>query len=102
MIRRPPRSARTDTLFPFTSLLRSPGRWELTRSRPGCGGISALHVRDGQILALSDTGTVSRVRVKGGAVSDVRFQTLPSGPGTGAGKSDRDTEALAKIGRAHV
>src|SRR3546814_14479958 len=26
MIRRPPRSTRTDTLFPFTTLFRSPGR----------------------------------------------------------------------------
>src|SRR3546814_2531720 len=27
MIRRPPRSTRTDTLFPYTTLFRSPGRW---------------------------------------------------------------------------
>src|SRR3546814_12480871 len=26
MIRRPPRSTRTDTLFPYTTLFRSPGR----------------------------------------------------------------------------
>src|SRR3546814_7441238 len=31
MIRRPPRSTRTDTLFPYTTLFRSPGRW------PGAG-----------------------------------------------------------------
>src|SRR3546814_19235204 len=28
MIRRPPRSTRTDTLFPYTTLFRSPGRGE--------------------------------------------------------------------------
>src|SRR3546814_5424885 len=28
MIRRPPRSTRTDTLFPYTTLFRSPGRHE--------------------------------------------------------------------------
>src|SRR3546814_3804110 len=34
MIRRPPRSTRTDTLFPYTTLFRSGGgRW--TASRPG-------------------------------------------------------------------
>src|SRR3546814_3425711 len=27
MIRRPPRSTRTDTLFPYTTLFRSAGRW---------------------------------------------------------------------------
>src|SRR3546814_4955422 len=27
MIRRPPRSTRTDTLFPYTTLFRSSGRW---------------------------------------------------------------------------
>src|SRR3546814_781055 len=27
MIRRPPRSTRTDTLFPYTTLFRSLGRW---------------------------------------------------------------------------
>src|SRR3546814_10880970 len=27
MIRRPPRSTRTDTLFPYTTLFRSPGEW---------------------------------------------------------------------------
>src|SRR3546814_3410280 len=35
MIRRPPRSTRTDTLFPYTTLFRSSGcfRW------PGCGSL---------------------------------------------------------------
>src|SRR3546814_5189399 len=31
MIRRPPRSTRTDTLFPYTTLFRSPGRSGLER-----------------------------------------------------------------------
>src|SRR3546814_7783624 len=39
MIRRPPRSTRTDTLLPYTTLFRSPGphgqRWKtIARSRP--------------------------------------------------------------------
>src|SRR3546814_7011252 len=34
MIRRPPRSTRTDTLFPYTTLFRSPA-WSC---RPGTGG----------------------------------------------------------------
>src|SRR3546814_19979462 len=32
MIRRPPRSTRTDTLFPYTTLFRSPRRGEMKRS----------------------------------------------------------------------
>src|SRR3546814_6054184 len=33
MIRRPPRSTRTDTLFPYTTLFRSQQRWILQRDR---------------------------------------------------------------------
>src|SRR3546814_18572979 len=39
MIRRPPRSTRTDTLFPDTTLFRSP---DLVSSRASCGGKSRL------------------------------------------------------------
>ena len=75
--------------------LRFLAGWELGSGRPDFGGISAIHVRDGHIIALSDAGTIIRFRMNGGAILDVRFQALPSGPGTGAGKTDRDTEALA-------
>src|SRR3546814_11696895 len=34
MIRRPTRSTRTDTLFPYTTLFRSPRLWELASERP--------------------------------------------------------------------
>src|SRR3546814_18128120 len=42
MIRRPPRSTRTDTLFPYTTLFRSRGLGDL---RPGAGR-RAAHRRD--------------------------------------------------------
>src|SRR3546814_2518546 len=35
MIRRPPRSTRTDTLFPYTTLFRSPPCWSGLRARSG-------------------------------------------------------------------
>src|SRR3546814_4948464 len=38
MIRRPPRSTRTDTLFPYTTLFRS----ELLRDRPETGWLQRL------------------------------------------------------------
>src|SRR3546814_11269438 len=31
MIRRPPRSTRTDTLFPYTTLCRSDGAWQVNQ-----------------------------------------------------------------------
>src|SRR3546814_5576669 len=37
MIRRPPRSTRTDTLFPYTTLFRSVGSVR-GRAKDGCGG----------------------------------------------------------------
>src|SRR3546814_15928609 len=46
MIRRPPRSTRTDTLFPYTTLFRSPGlidaNYTLGDAAPGVG-VLALH-----------------------------------------------------------
>src|SRR3546814_2609289 len=53
MIRRPPRSTRTDTLFPYTTLFRSPGRaraagcgpatttWSSSGTAAGCGRAAA-------------------------------------------------------------
>src|SRR3546814_11565431 len=53
MIRRPPRSTRTDTLFPYTTLFRSAGDMaECGKARAGVlagvalGGIERGHVRD--------------------------------------------------------
>src|SRR3546814_11197685 len=48
MIRRPPRSTRTDTLFPDTTLCRSHSRWSSRRSIGlGTGGISPPSVITG-------------------------------------------------------
>src|SRR3546814_14183699 len=44
MIRRPPRSTRTDTLFPYTTLFRSPRHYCLLAGRCDCSGsIGAVH-----------------------------------------------------------
>src|SRR3546814_8167291 len=39
MIRRPPRSTRTDTLFPYTTLFRSREQLQLPRSGGGSGSV---------------------------------------------------------------
>src|SRR3546814_19448522 len=50
MIRRPPRSTRTDTLFPYTTLVRSddklvPGRSDRLRRNGDAGAVSADRLR---------------------------------------------------------
>src|SRR3546814_2158680 len=50
MIRRPPRSTRTDTLFPYTTLFRS-GRRGVQRQCRGREGAQRLHRRDPRACA---------------------------------------------------
>src|SRR3546814_20601243 len=45
MIRRPPRSTRTDTLFPYTTLFRSPAKRH-RREQPGAMRAHADPIRD--------------------------------------------------------
>src|SRR3546814_5859800 len=54
MIRRPPRSTRTDTLFPYTTLFRSPDQRALYRDRER---------RDGLLLPLADFGECQHVEL---------------------------------------
>ncbi len=76
--------------------LRFLGGWELTSKRADFGGISALHVRNGNVLAVSDTGSVFRFMMRDdGRIAHARSTMLPAGPGTGAQKTDRDSESLA-------
>src|SRR3546814_10900987 len=63
MIRRPPRSTRTDTLFPYTTLFRSPARSLQGWAQPGA--FPAVHRAGG--------------RPAGRAVAE-RADRLPAGP----------------------
>src|SRR3546814_3519296 len=70
MIRRPPRSTRTDTLFPYTTLFRS-----LMQGRKG--------------LQVADIHSVEAGRA----------QPAPSGPGQGGGRSEEHTSELQSLMR---
>src|SRR3546814_7365985 len=51
MIRRPPRSTRTDTLFPYTTLFRSQGDRRILGQRAALGGPQGIGVRPGRLGA---------------------------------------------------
>src|SRR3546814_5529730 len=79
MIRRPPRSTRTDTLFPYTTLFRSPAR----ESAVEAAG------RDGR----ADAGWRCRVRDVSGASAGSKDTP------TGAARSEEHTSELQSLMR---
>src|SRR3546814_11418778 len=73
MIRRPPRSTRTDTLFPYTTLFRSrnPDRKE---GQEACGGEAGEDRRQGEVDSPAAAGSGSRPRPRaavGAALSGI-------------------------------
>src|SRR3546814_11593739 len=97
MIRRPPRSTRTDTLFPYTTLFRSarPGQtpvaWrdELRRALDRAGDHLSLY----QLTI--ERGTAFHTRHARGEI------VLPDEGGAGS-LYEATQEMLDEIGRAHV
>src|SRR3546814_1754084 len=84
MIRRPPRATRTDTLFPYTTLFRSPACCRATSAR-------------------ARATSPSRSAVPAGATA--RFSWLNGwlpGSARAAGLPDLPTATSREIGRAHV
>src|SRR3546814_18376174 len=105
MIRRPPRSTRTDTHFPYTTLFRSTLLARRELSRGAVGGALEVHVAQAALAALGHQHAVAVARhvaddLVGGDVDDLG--------------ADRDDDggvlaalavallAHAEIGRAHV
>ena len=72
------------------------GAWQLTSDDPRFGGVSALAIDGGQILALTDSGALIRFSPPGGRFGTARIGELPDGPGSGAFKRYRDSEALVR------
>ena len=69
------------------------GGWALASDNPRFGGISAMHVEGGRVIAVNDAGTLLRFPLPGSGPARVRIDSLPAGPA--AHKRDRDSEALA-------
>src|SRR3546814_9816836 len=68
MIRRPPRSTRTDTLFPYTTLFRSPARHQSRRRR------------DPDRAGLPDAGPAAQRRSPLPDAAEGRRRALGAGP----------------------
>lgn len=73
------------------------GGWEIESNDPRFGGISALHVEGGEVMALSDAGTLMRFRVSSD-VPDMEISPLSAGPGSADVKGDRDSESMVVEG----
>src|SRR3546814_6623558 len=89
MILRPPRSTRTDTLFPYTTLFRSPDRTGPPRHRP-YPGASGTYGERGTASRLQRCACRSRARSRRGAGGTRLFQLQ-----IGAGRSPAADHATA-------
>src|SRR3546814_14553042 len=100
MIRRPPRSTRTDTLFPYTTLFRSEFGKRLFLLRAG-GRLDAVEedLAEGVAQAAIVFGRIVAVaRGEFGGEQRRRHAVLVGGPD----RAIAAQEAGAQIGRAHV
>src|SRR3546814_2713409 len=89
MIRRPPRSTRTDTLFPYTTLFRSAAdRSRTAREGGGIAGSRHLPARAGAGKRRDPPGRLARL--------DVAQRTAAGGGESGAG-ADRSEEHTSEL-----
>ncbi len=71
----------------------------------GWGGFSSIALWQGRAILLSDSGNVASFAIRRGRVEGARGAILPSGPGVGWDRPDRDSESLTLdpvTGRAWV
>lgn len=74
------------------------GGWAIRSNDRRFGGISAMHVGGGEVVALSDAGSVIRFPLPGRGAPSADIFALPGGPGSAADKGTRDVEAMAVHG----
>src|SRR3546814_8184187 len=87
MIRRPPRSTRTDTLFPYTTLFRSSGTTRLSESR------AAPRPRPAALIRRSRRPCAGRVGQSVGRRPD----GPPRFPCPGSARADRSEEHTSEL-----
>ena len=75
--------------------LRFAGAWKVEIADPRFGGVSALAIDRGRLLALTDSGTVIVIS-RPGESGQALVHELPDGPGNPDFKHNRDSEALAR------
>src|SRR3546814_13995450 len=101
MIRRPPRSTRTDTLFPYTTLFRSADQFAAVPAVERIGGVFGDDHRAIVGMILVDRTQVER-HLRRGRRADRDRAPLPR-HGHAAVQMAADQPAyLGEIGRAHV
>lgn len=75
------------------------GAWQVISNDIRLGGISALHVEGGEMLAISDAGWRIRVRLpRGPAPVRAEIAMIGEGPGPPGDKWNRDVESLVVRG----
>jgi len=75
------------------------GGWTMSSPDDRLGGLSGLHVENGQAMAISDIGMIVTFPLPGGAPAPrLRFRPLEQGPGSGRRRITRDTEGLLVAG----
>lgn len=74
--------------------LRLVGAWALSGDDPRLGGVSAVEVVGGDVVALTDRGAVIRFAKPPRRRVRAEFRDLPAGPGDERFKHNRDSEAL--------
>src|SRR3546814_6832623 len=110
MIRRPPRSTRTDTLFPYTTLFRSDeGRVAISALAVGCIQACLDHCvqysQDRNAFGKpigSNQGVAFQVADLAVMAETARLITYQAAWLHDTGRPYKQAAAMAKIGRAHV
>lgn len=75
------------------------GGWSLTSPDERLGGLSGIHVENGEAIAVSDTGMIARFPLPGTAGTPrIRFQPVEQGPGAARDRRTRDSEGLQVAG----
>ena len=68
--------------------------WALASPNPRFGGLSAMHVTGGRVLAISDDGYLFQFALPGAGPGRVGITPVRAGPGDRDSKFNRDNEAM--------